>query len=110
VKGHTVLKTLDPCETLEMARRCTQPIPLLLTDIDMPSMNGVRLADELRAMRRAVKVLFMPAFTTTQVGGYGMGLVPGIPLLVKPFGLTELHDKVRAVLDYRSPFSRRQAP
>jgi DNA-binding response OmpR family regulator len=83
---------------------------LLLTDILMPPMNGVKLADELRAMRPALRVLLMSAYTTEQAEDYGVRLIPGIPLLVKPFKLTELHSKVRAVLDYRSPFSRRRGP
>ena len=110
LQGYTVLKTLDSCDALEMARRCTRPIHLLLTDILMPPMNGVKLADELCAMRPALRVLLMSAYTTEQAEDHGVRLVPGIPLLVKPFKLTELHSKVRAVLDYRSPFSRRRAP
>jgi DNA-binding response OmpR family regulator len=109
MKGYTVLKTLDSCEALDMVQRCTRPIHLLLTDIVMPPMNGVKLADELRAMQPAMKVLLMSAYTAEQAEDYGVALVPGIPLLVKPFGLTELHSKVRAVLDNRSPCSRRQA-
>lgn len=109
MKGYTVLKTVDPCEALEMAQPCTQPLDLLLTDILMPPMNGVKLVDELSAMRPGLKVLLMSAYATEQVTDSGVRLVPGIPLLVKPFGLTELHSKVRAVLDYRSPFSRRRA-
>lgn len=109
MKGYTVLKAADPCEALDMVRRCTRPVHLLLTDIMMPPMSGVKLVDELRAIRPAVKVLWMSAYTTEQVADAGVGLVPGIPLLVKPFKLTELHTKVRAVLDYRSPFSRSRA-
>jgi len=109
MKGYTVLKTVDPCEALEMAQPCTRPIHLLLTDIVMPPMNGVKLADELRAMQPAMKVLFMSGYTTDQAEDYGVAFVPGIPLVMKPFGLTELQSKVRAVLDYRSPFSRSRA-
>jgi CheY-like chemotaxis protein len=108
MKGYTVLKTMDSCEALDIVRRSTRVIHLLLTDILMPPMNGMKLADELRATRPALRVLLMSAYTPEQAADYGVGLVPGIPLLVKPFGLTELHSKVRAVLDYRSPFSRRR--
>jgi len=107
-EGYKVLKTLDPFEALRLARTSSETIQLLLTDVVMPLMNGVKLADELRSIRPGVKVLFMSAYTTEQVGDYGVGLVPGVPLLVKPFGLAELSSKVRAVLDYRSPFERKQ--
>ncbi len=48
----------------------------------------------------------MSAYSTEFVEDYGVRLGPGEPFLVKPFGLAELKSKVRAVLDYRSPFLR----
>ena len=105
-RGYTVLKTSDPFEALRMAQTHTEHIQLLLTDIVMPPMNGVKLFDELRAIRPGLRVLFMSAYTTDHVADCGVGLVPGVPLLVKPFGLPELHAKVRSVLDYRSPFAK----
>jgi DNA-binding response OmpR family regulator len=65
----------------------------------MPPMNGVKLADELRAIRPGLKVLLMSAYSTEQVEDYRVGQISGVPLLMKPFALTELHGKVRAVLD-----------
>ena len=106
--GYNVLKTPDPFEALRLAQTSTEPIHLLLTDVVMPLMHGVKLADELRAIRPSVRVLFMSAFITEQVEDHAAMLVPGVSLLVKPFGLPALHDKVRSVLDYRSPFARTQ--
>jgi len=107
-RGYNVLTTLDPFEALRMAQTSPEPIHLLLTDVVMPLMHGVKLADELRAIRPSVRVLFMSAFITEQVEDHGAMLVPGVSLLVKPFSLPALHDKVRSVLDYRSPFARMQ--
>jgi hypothetical protein len=99
LKGYTVLRALDPGEALQMARMSAEPIHLLLADIMMPPMNGVKLADELRAIRPSVKVLLMSAYSTEQVEDLRAGQIPGAPVLAKPFALTELHGKVRAVLD-----------
>jgi CheY-like chemotaxis protein len=104
--GYHVLKTVDPFEALRLARTSPEPIHLLLTDVVMPLMHGVKLADEFRAIRPDARVLFMSAFITKQVEEHGAMLVPGVSLLVKPFGLASLHDRVRSVLDYRSPFAR----
>jgi two-component system cell cycle sensor histidine kinase/response regulator CckA len=104
--GYGVLSAGDPREALRLARSRTDPIHLLLTDVVMPLMNGGELAKQLRAIRPDVKVLFMSAYSTEYVEDYGVRLAPGEPFLVKPFGLVELRDKVRAVLDYRSPFLR----
>jgi len=105
-QGYAVLKTVDPVEALRMARSSATPIDLLLTDVVMPLMHGVKLADEFRAIRPDVKVLYMSAYITEQVEDHGAVLVPGLSLLVKPFGISALLDRVRSVLDYRSPVAR----
>ena len=106
IQGYSVLKTVDPFEALRMARTSAAPLDLLLTDVVMPLMHGVKLADELRAIRPNVKVLYMSAYITEQVEDHGAVLVPGVSLLVKPFGVLALVDRVRSVLDYRSPMAR----
>jgi len=101
--GYKVLKTTDPFKALDLARGST--IDLLLTDVVMPRMHGVKLADEFRTIRPDAKVLFMSAYVTAEVEDHGAVLVPGVSLLVKPFALSVLHDRVRSTLDFRSPFS-----
>lgn len=105
--GYMVLSTEDPLEALRLARSRADPIHLLLTDVVMPLMNGGELAKQFRAIRPDAKVLFMSAYSTEYVEDYGIRLSPGEPFLVKPFTMAELRKKVRAVLDYRSPFLRR---
>jgi two-component system, cell cycle sensor histidine kinase and response regulator CckA len=104
--GYMVLSKGDPHEALRLARSSADPIHLLLTDVVMPLMNGGELAKQVRAIRPDIKVLFMSAYSTEYVEDYGVRLGPGEPFLVKPFSMAELRRKVRAVLDYRSPFLR----
>ena len=105
-KGYMLLLTGDPSEALRLARTRTEPIHLLLTDVVMPLMNGRQLAEQVRAIRPEVRVLFMSAYSTEAVEDYGIRLAPGEPFLVKPFAMDDLAKKVRAVLDYHSPFTR----
>src|SRR6476646_5578156 len=42
-------------------------IDLLLTDVVMPDINGRKLADEARAMRPGLKVLYMTGFTRNAI-------------------------------------------
>ncbi len=105
-KGYTVLRASDPREAFRLARTQSDPIHLLVTDVVMPFMNGRELAEELRTIRPGVKVLFMSAYTTDVVEDYGIRVAPGEPFLIKPFTAVDLANKVRAVLDYHSPFSR----
>ena len=109
-KGYTTLDTGDPTLALRIARTESQPIHLLLTDVVMPLMNGRELVEQMRTIRPAMKVLYMSAYSTETVEDYGIQITPGEPFVMKPFTMERLVSAVRAVLDYRSPFSRRTSP
>lgn len=98
-EGYRTLDTGDPMLALRIARTETEPIHLLLTDVVMPLMNGRELAEQVRAIRPAIKVLFMSAYTTETVEDYGIRIAPGEPFVVKPFTMEGLAGKVRAILD-----------
>jgi two-component system, cell cycle sensor histidine kinase and response regulator CckA len=104
--GYAVLSTRDSREALRIARTRAGPLHLLLTDVVMPLMSGRQLAEELRSIRPEVKVLFMSAYSIETVKDYLILLAPREPFVVKPFTTVELKSKVRAALEYRSPFSR----
>ena len=106
-KGYRTLDTGDPMRALHIARTETEPIHLLLSDVVMPLMNGRELAEQVRVIRPAIKILFMSAYSTETVEDYGIRIAPGQPFVVKPFTLEELAAKVRTILDYRSPFGKR---
>jgi two-component system, cell cycle sensor histidine kinase and response regulator CckA len=104
--GYGVVGSTDPRDVLRIARAHPSPIRLLLTDVVMPFISGPELAEHVRRLFPDIKILFMSAFTTEAVADSGVSLPPGVPLLVKPFSMNQLAEKVRATLDYRSPFSR----
>ena len=107
-EGYSVLEGAGGGDALRVAKGHAGPIHLLLTDVVMPGMNGPELADRLRATRPEIKVLFMSAFTSELVSGYGV--FPGDPLITKPFTVMGLAQQVRRTLGYRSSFSRPGAP
>jgi FixJ family two-component response regulator len=65
-----------------------------LTDIVMPKMNGVALAQQLIAERENIRVLLMTAYTDAPCP---------LPLLRKPFRMNDLLDKVQKVLNSLPP-------
>jgi signal transduction histidine kinase len=73
-------------------------IALLFTDVVMPDVNGVKLADEARRRRPDLKVLFTTGYTRNAVVHNGV-LDPGVELIGKPFTIEELAGKLREVLD-----------
>ena len=106
-KGYTILHTGDPLEALRIARTEAGPIHLLLSDVVMPLMNGRELSEQIRAVRPAIKVLFMSAYSTDTIVSYGIRITRGQPFVMKPFRMDDLAAQVRGALDYRSPFGKR---
>ncbi|RYG93895.1 MAG: response regulator, partial [Alphaproteobacteria bacterium] len=86
----------DANQALEQMR--VQPhIDVLFTDIVMPGMNGRVLADEAKAMKSDIKVLFTTGYTRNAVVHNGM-LDPGVAFLPKPFTIEQLANKLSSVL------------
>jgi DNA-binding response OmpR family regulator len=62
-------------------------VDVVLTDIDMPGMDGFALAAELRRMTSPPRILLMTGRTDHSAGRARM---EGLALLEKPFGPAEL--------------------
>ena len=63
-------------------------IDLLLVDVIMPLMDGRELARRIVALRPTTKVLLMSGFEVSGLRETGW------PLVAKPFGVTELIERV----------------
>ncbi len=94
--GYTVIAARSASDAI--ARAAGEPIDLLITDIVMPGRNGRELADELRAARPDLKVIYTSGFTddSALLQGIRSG---GTPFLQKPYTLESLGLMVRRVLD-----------
>lgn len=113
--GYQILEAPNGERALQIASGHAGPIHLLLTDVMMPGMSGPDLAEQLGRQRPDTKVLYMSGFalvTGRQEFSAESGLKPGAPLIIKPFSIERLTQKVREVLDAKppSPFSRRRDP
>jgi CheY-like chemotaxis protein len=93
-----VLQAGDGPSALELLRRHTGEIHLLVTDVVMPGMSGPEVAKAITAMRPGTHVLYISGYTDSQVGHHGV-LEPGIAFLQKPFSADDLQRKVRSLLD-----------
>ncbi len=96
--GYTVLQAADGPSVLEVARRHSGAIDLLLTDVVMPGMSGPEVAQSVTSMRPGTHVLYMSGYTDSAIDRHGV-LEPGIAFLQKPFSTDDLTRKVRALLD-----------
>ena len=60
-QSYTVYETADASEAIRICQ--TVPIDVLLTDMVMPDMTGVELAEKAVEARASLKVLYMSGYT-----------------------------------------------
>jgi CheY-like chemotaxis protein len=96
-QGYLVLAAANGAEAIVHAERHTGPIELMLTDVVMPRMSGCQLADRLKLLRPAMKVVYMSGYAGDAVAACGL-LDSAAAYLQKPFTPQDLAVKVRKVL------------
>jgi len=96
--GYTVVTAEDGLAALEWCRARPGEADLVLSDLIMPRMSGYRLYQSLREEFGAVRFVLMSGYGDRRVEG-GKPLDAEIPLLEKPWALSELLTTVRRVLD-----------
>ena len=90
---YNVLVASSGCEALQVSRDCNCAIHLLLSDFEMPGMNGISLAAEISLERPEIKVLLMSGFT----GGM-LVLNEGWHFLAKPFIPSQLRALIKGLI------------
>lgn len=96
-KGYRVLEAANGLEALDVLEARGHEVQLLVTDIVMPSMNGVQLAEEVERRLPGLPVLLITGYSDQAPEREGRPL----PLLVKPFRIGELASRIREMLDER---------
>jgi signal transduction histidine kinase/ActR/RegA family two-component response regulator len=99
--GYSVLQANSPTRALRIIDEHPE-ITLLFTDVVMPEMSGKVLADHAIGKLPHLKVLFTTGFSRNAVIHNNI-LDAGVNFLPKPFTVTQLAQKVRSVLDERTP-------
>jgi CheY-like chemotaxis protein len=97
--GYDVLSAAGGPEALQLAEGRAGAIDLLITDVIMPRMNGVELAQQLRARRGDLRVLLSSGYPDDALPEDG--LPGGMAFLPKPYQGSTLLRMVRTVLDER---------
>jgi CheY-like chemotaxis protein len=97
-QGYDVIESSSGAAALQMVEGDDGPLALLVTDVVMPGMSGLELAENLRRSRPAIQVLFMSGYTDDAVVRHGL-LDAAMAFLQKPFTPSGLARKVREVLD-----------
>jgi two-component system chemotaxis response regulator CheY len=95
--GYNVIEAADGQEALEKAR--AQQVDLVLTDQNMPRMDGITLVKQLRAMHAfaATPMLILTTESSEEMKAKGKA-AGATGWLVKPFDPAKLLDVVKRVI------------
>ena len=97
-RGYRVLEACHGEEALRVCADYPGTIHLLLTDLLMPKMGGVGLAERVAQLRPETRVLYISAYSRTDLAPAVLGQQKAA-LLRKPFRIAELVGAVAAALE-----------
>lgn len=96
--NYRVLAASTPGDALALADAPEQRIDLLLTDLSMPQMNGLELAQVVRQARPQLRVLVTSGYDPDSLAGGAGHDEWWLRFLPKPYGAAALRGAVSAML------------
>ena len=96
-EGYTVLEARNGREALDVAARYPAAIHLLLTDVVMPGMNGLQVAESLLRTRPELAVLFMSGYAEDAATRRSIEETSA-SFVAKPFSPLQLLQRVREAI------------
>lgn len=96
-EGHRVISAADGDEALALAERDRDDLDMLLSDVVLPTISGIEVAERLRRARPALPVLLISGFVDRDAVE-DTSLEEPPTLLRKPFLPAELTARVRELL------------
>ena len=96
-EGYRILEAASGSEATAVVERCGEEIGLVITDVVMPGTSAQQLADDLKARRPALKVLFVSGYPDSVVARHHIA-VGKVPFLQKPYSPDLLVSTVRDLL------------
>jgi two-component system cell cycle sensor histidine kinase/response regulator CckA len=96
--GYRVLEAPNGEQAVRVAESSGRPIHLVITDVVMPGMNARAMAERIRGVWPAVRVLYMSGYHDDDVMLQSLATAK-VDFLQKPFLPYDLAEKVRVVLE-----------
>ncbi|HEU4649272.1 MAG TPA: ATP-binding protein [Gemmatimonadales bacterium] len=96
-QGFAVLEANHGAAALAALNEHAGRLDILVTDVVMPEMDGVELAQAVTRLRPETRVLYMSGYAQRDL--LSGAATPGATLLQKPFRVGELVGAIRKVLD-----------
>jgi DNA-binding NtrC family response regulator len=96
--GYRVVGKSNAIEALETFRQDPRHFDLVISDLTMPHMTGIQLAEEIKQIKPGTPIIICSGFTSSatkkQIKNFGIS-----DFVTKPVNKTELARLVRKVLD-----------
>jgi two-component system, cell cycle sensor histidine kinase and response regulator CckA len=97
--GWRALTANDGGDGLRLFHENQAEIDLLITDVQMPAMNGIDLFKKTRMLKPEVKVLFISSYPAVLINeDFQVSFDECTRFIQKPFGAHELVDAVKSML------------
>jgi CheY-like chemotaxis protein len=96
--GYRVIEAGNAAEAVRVYDESPHSIDLVLTDIEMPGMDGQELVEQLRTRNPGLKAVYMSGYTDRAIGESG-SIPAGTGFVEKPFTVDTLMRGLREVLD-----------
>ncbi|UCD25326.1 MAG: response regulator, partial [Gemmatimonadota bacterium] len=97
-QGYTVLLAEHGEEALELLHELDYKVDMIISDLVMPKIGGRQLYETLEQDGKHTRFLFTSGYATTEVGR-SSNISSNVPLLTKPWTLSDLFARIREVLD-----------
>ena len=94
--GHSVVEAEDGQAALDLLLANAAAIDVLVTDVEMPGIDGVELAKRGLAAKPTLKVLLITGHAGGLTRAEGL-TAPGVRTLAKPATLEQVRSAVRAL-------------
>jgi DNA-binding response OmpR family regulator len=101
-KGYKVVAAKDGNEALQACKNIKSKLELMVSDVMIPGVKGVELADKIKAMQPGVSIIFISGYAGDVIGNHGI-LESDINFIPKPFDPDKLLGKARELLDAKRP-------
>ena len=100
--GHDITTAADGAEALDILGSADSPFDLLLTDIQMPIMDGIALALASARDFPAMTILLMTGYAEQRERASGLSAIAH-DVVTKPFSVADIRTAVADALASRKP-------
>jgi len=95
--GHEVIVTQDGSEALEYLRAAPAPVQLLISDVQMPGLDGIGLIEASLKVATGLRIVLMSGFAG-ELGRAEHLRASITSVITKPFTLEQIRAAVKAAL------------